>query len=52
MAVSSAIPLALTSREWAALMAMKSHLRMPMEARGPALSHSHVPRASMGVAAL
>lgn len=56
MAVSWAMPLALTSREWAGLMAIKSHLSLSMkgamEARGPALAHSRVPRASVGVAAL
>lgn len=56
MAVSCAMPLALTSREWAGLMAIKSHLRLSMEgameAWGPALAHSRVPRASVGVAGL
>lgn len=52
VAVSCAMPLALTSREWAGLIAMKSHLRLSMEAWGPALAHSHLPRASVGVAGL
>lgn len=46
------MPLSLTSREWAGLMAMKSHLRLSMETQSPALAHSHVPRASVGVAGL
>lgn len=46
------MPLAFTSREWAGLMAMKSHLKLSMEAQDPALAHGHVPRASVGVAGL
>lgn len=52
VAVRCAMPLILTSREWAALRAMKSHLRLSMEAWDPALVHSHVPRASVLVAGL
>lgn len=52
VAVSCAMPLIHTSREWDGLMAMKSHLRLSMGAQGPALSHSRVPRASKGMARL
>jgi len=48
MAISCAMPLALTSRKWSGFLAIKPHLKLSMEdameACGPGFAPRHVPK--------
>lgn len=47
MSVSCAVQLALTRREWDGFIAVKSHLKLPVEDRGPVFAHGHAPKAQL-----